>query len=115
MNEHTAENDAGSESCYWCGHASHEGDECGAVTGYDHMNGDHECGCPGRGLSEAEREHVADWFHSNAGCYPGEDALNQLVWWIEDRIIPPDMSGHTAGTTLRNHGLALRGCHRAND
>ena len=34
------------EVCRGCDHAPHE-DECEEVVGYDHMNGDHECGCPG--------------------------------------------------------------------
>jgi len=80
------------ETCLWCGHPPHDGEECGAVIGYDHLNGDHECACPGRGLSESEREHVADWFHGQAGYYPTEEALNALVWWIEDRITSPETS-----------------------
>ena len=33
--------------CDMCGHENHHDTECGEVTGYDHLNGDHECGCPG--------------------------------------------------------------------
>jgi hypothetical protein len=36
-----------SESCSQCGHPPHTEGECDAVVGYDHLNGDHECGCPG--------------------------------------------------------------------
>jgi DNA-binding XRE family transcriptional regulator len=38
----------GPGECTSCGHALHE-DECEEITGYDHMNGDHVCGCPWRG------------------------------------------------------------------
>lgn len=34
-------------NCKRCGHPEHERDECGVAIGYDHMNGDHECVCPG--------------------------------------------------------------------
>ena len=33
--------------CGACGHAFHHDDECEEVIGYDHLNGPHECGCPG--------------------------------------------------------------------
>lgn len=31
--------------CPGCGHALHPSEECEVVVGYDHLNGDHECGC----------------------------------------------------------------------
>lgn len=34
----------GPGDCLTCGHALHV-EECEEITGYDHMNGDHECGC----------------------------------------------------------------------
>lgn len=37
----------GAMPCDLCDHPRHEGSECGEVVGYDHLNGDHECGCPG--------------------------------------------------------------------
>lgn len=33
--------------CHDCGHPKHGVDDCGEVVGYDHINGDHECGCAG--------------------------------------------------------------------
>lgn len=30
-----------------CGHESHGDSDCPEQTGYDHINGFHECGCPG--------------------------------------------------------------------
>lgn len=33
--------------CIDCEHVSHLGSECDVPVGYDHLNGDHECGCPG--------------------------------------------------------------------
>jgi hypothetical protein len=33
--------------CEMCQHAAHSGGDCEVIVGYDHMNGDHECGCPG--------------------------------------------------------------------
>ena len=41
------EKDFGPVPCNGCGHPKHGNTECGAVTGYDHLNGDHECGCMG--------------------------------------------------------------------
>lgn len=38
----------GPGDCTSCGHPAHD-EECLEITGYDHMNGDHECGCPGSG------------------------------------------------------------------
>lgn len=35
-------------TCADCGHPWHSDTDCGEVVGYDHLNGDHECGCPGR-------------------------------------------------------------------
>lgn len=34
-------------SCDMCGHDLHHDTDCGESTGYDHINGFHECGCPG--------------------------------------------------------------------
>lgn len=33
--------------CPWCEHSTHGSGECDADTGYDHLNGFHECGCEG--------------------------------------------------------------------
>lgn len=33
--------------CPICRHAKHGDSGCEEITVYDHMNGDHECGCPG--------------------------------------------------------------------
>lgn len=33
--------------CEACEHPRHEEDDCEYITGYDHLNGDHYCGCPG--------------------------------------------------------------------
>jgi hypothetical protein len=33
--------------CPMCDHANHRQDECEVVVGYDHLNGNHECGCAG--------------------------------------------------------------------
>lgn len=33
--------------CGLCDHGFHGSDSCEYVVGYDHLNGDHECGCPG--------------------------------------------------------------------
>jgi hypothetical protein len=35
------------DTCHLCGHSNHGDTDCGEVTSYDHLNGDHECGCPG--------------------------------------------------------------------
>lgn len=34
--------------CPRCEHPAHDPNDCDATVGYDHLNGDHECGCPGR-------------------------------------------------------------------
>jgi hypothetical protein len=57
-------------TCEFCGHAFHHEDECEEVTGYDHMNGDHECGCP--------------------GTPPARDALAHLIEGIDYRQDTPD-------------------------
>lgn len=33
--------------CASCSHPAHADVECEEITGYDHLNGDHNCGCPG--------------------------------------------------------------------
>lgn len=33
--------------CPLCKHAEHGDGECDKQVGYDHLSGDHECGCPG--------------------------------------------------------------------
>lgn len=40
-------------TCGMCHHEAHDTDDCDAVTGYDHLNGDHECGCPGVDMCHA--------------------------------------------------------------
>lgn len=35
------------DPCPDCMHSAHANTDCGAVVGYDHLNGDHECGCVG--------------------------------------------------------------------
>jgi len=47
-------------ACPECNHPAHADDECVAIVGYDHLNGDHECGCPG---STRDEEHPADEGH----------------------------------------------------
>ena len=39
-----AEKDA---RCDMCPHPSHHPDDCEGIVGYDHLNGDHFCGCAG--------------------------------------------------------------------
>jgi hypothetical protein len=44
-------------TCPECNHPSHADNECVVTVGYDAMNGDHECGCPG--VTEiARREEI---------------------------------------------------------
>ena len=43
--------------CSGCSHPKHGDTECGEITGYDHMNGDHECGCPGD-AGEDDASHI---------------------------------------------------------
>lgn len=58
--------------CDLCGHALHGDSECGEAVGYDHLNGDHECGCPGVPDPErvwdecAEEAHALGWLHDDA-------------------------------------------------
>lgn len=99
MSGHTAEKDRG---CAWCGHAPHEGVECGEVVGYDHLNGDHECECFGARLTESERESLTDLLHSHLGFYISEDAESALAEWIEDRIIPPGAQADQPDTDQHN-------------
>ena len=33
--------------CSRCKHNAHDSTECDHIVGYDHLNGDHECGCTG--------------------------------------------------------------------
>lgn len=32
-------------TCPSCGHPEHADSACEVVVGYDHLNGDHDCGC----------------------------------------------------------------------
>ena len=50
------------EPCDMCQHSPHGDGECPESVGYDHMNGDHECGCPGSiqsRLADAWRQGAA--------------------------------------------------------
>jgi hypothetical protein len=57
--------------CDMCEHAEHPDGDCGAVTGYDHLNGDHECGCPGSLASQLAQawaegsEAALEWINHN--------------------------------------------------
>lgn len=58
--------------CPLCSHSLHEPDDCEAQVGYDHINGDHYCGCPG--ISEYQRG-IADFVNKVSVEYRKHSAL----------------------------------------
>lgn len=82
----TAEKDA---LCDMCDHSLHHDTECGESTGYDHLNGDHECGCPGSMATQLEQA----WM-DGAFFYGGSSAEQ---WYFNEggaesnphRVLPP--------------------------
>jgi len=63
--------------CGFCGHPFHHEDQCEEITGYDHMNGDHECGCPGTPPGRDELAYLVE----------GVDYRQDTPHEIADRVI----------------------------
>lgn len=60
-------------ACDMCGHRPHDAAPCEAQAGYDHLNGFHECGCPGSLASQLAQaweegaEATLEWVANNPG------------------------------------------------
>lgn len=58
MTDHTTEIDA---ICDMCDHPTHDAEDCEGITGYDHLNGDHFCGCQGSFEEQIEHARAQGW------------------------------------------------------
>jgi hypothetical protein len=84
-------------ACDLCGHAKHDDAECGEVVGYDHLNGDHECGCPGSEVPftveiDEDPDAEAAWLRS-LGLDPETATRDDLLRVLDARVLPPGESG----------------------
>lgn len=77
------------EPCDMCGHPSHGNTECDVETGYDHLNGFHECGCPGSLATQ-----LADAW--DEGYFAGEDMAHK--WGHVDHWENPPVNPYRMGS-----------------
>lgn len=61
-------------NCVLCGHAVHGVTDCDEPIGYDHLNGDHECACPGVAPAPLT---LARWMHDH--LYLGDESV-ETTW-----------------------------------
>lgn len=71
--------------CPKCAHPHHIDTDCGVEVGYDHLNGTHECGCPGEQMPTVG--DIADYLEAMnpvEGDNPNRHQIELVLKAIED-------------------------------
>ena len=104
--------------CDMCDHPLHGNSDCGVEAGYDHINGSHECGCPGSLQAQMQDARAEGWETAHdAYCVVAGQMLCTLHENPYLRTPPgqPHETHRTSHESAEQHAAVPEGQHDAED